>query len=331
MMFAFAYPWIVGAGAFCLVIIGVLRHLWVLPVTYRSGLVTLYRRECGSIGWRASWRSWLPSSLRISALILIIIATARPRTSHNHRMVTADGIGIMLALDVSESMICFDDVRSKISRFAAAQEEAQKFVMRRSADLFGLVFFGTIAATRCPLTMDHRLVQHLLKTAAIGDLPHNGTALAQAIIMAVQRLKSSKARSNIIVLLTDGEPSAHDVPLLTDAIACAQKAGIKIYTIGIGSVDGGFAYDTYGNIVRVGSMLNRQLLQAIAQQTGGASFEASDQRDLALIYDTIDRLEKSAHHQPIYVDWYEWYWLFVMMALVVVTIECGIAAWFLLV
>ncbi len=328
-MFACLYPSVLLGGATLLLLMGLVRYYCMAPITYRSGLVTLYLREQSGIGLRSTWRSWLPAMLRLTTLVLLIIATARPRTSQTCRLVTTDGIAIILALDVSESMICFDDPRVPVSRFVAAQEEAKKFVMRRPHDLFGLVFFGAIAATRCPLTMDHRLVQTLLQTAAIGDLPHNGTALAQAIIMAVQRLKHSKARSNSIVVLTDGEPSADDVPLLGDAIAAAKKAGVKIYTIGIGSVEGGFAYDSHGTMVRVGSMLNRQLLQAIAQQTGGASFEAARQADLAAIYDTIDRLEKSAHQEPMYVDWYEWYWLFALGALIIISIEMGMALWFL--
>jgi Ca-activated chloride channel family protein len=263
-------------------------------------------------------------------VLCLVLATARPRSPDMTSQKEVEGVSILLALDVSQSMVCFDDPQTQIARFTLAKEEAISFIHKRPSDLFGLVIFGEIAATRCPLTYDHRMLIEILKDTVVGTVPSQGTALARSLVMGVQRLMASQAKSKLIVLLTDGEPSEDDRPLLKDALLLAKKADVKVYTIGIGSPEGGFVNHPYGGIVRVPNRLQMDFLRDIAAYTGGVFFEASNRTQLSQIYQTIDRLEKTPQEQPLYTRWYEWYTLCVVGAVSAVCLSIGWGIWSLI-
>lgn len=245
---------------------------------------------------------WWPVMVRGTICVLLVMATARPRLADERTKKHTQGIATLLVLDVSGSMSCFDDPALKKSRFTVAQEEAIRFIKKRT-DLFGLIIFGASAATRCPLTSDKELLIKLIEDMELGILNPQGTALSLAIALGVNRLKTTDAPSKIMVVLTDGEPSEHDIdPAI--ALQLAQSAGIKIYTIGIGGCHGYIDHPLAG-IVPVASPLNEQLLRHFAHKTGGAFFKASNQQELQEIYTKIDTLEKSSHEEPQYGKYYE--------------------------
>lgn len=328
MIIHFAYPWVLIVGLVVFLATIVVRRYFTARIAYCYPLIALY--DGSHISWRERIFVWLPTVLYTTVVMLLVIALARPRTPDERTQINIEGIGIMLLLDVSQSMICFDDPVDLTSRFTCAQEEAIHFINRRPRDLFGLVLFGRIAATRCPLTIDHRMLTSLIRTTKIGIIPDDETSLAQAIIMGVARLQSSSAKNNIMVLLTDGEPSEPDQVLLPEAIALAQKASIKIYTIGIGSPEGGFIKHPFMGLVRVSSCLRPDILRDIARKTSGAHFEARDRKELAHIYAAIDQLETSVQQEPIYAQWHEYYAYLVIVALFLLTITWGMLAWWVI-
>lgn len=328
MIIHFAYPWVFIVASLVFILCAGWRRWYSSRIAYRYPLITIQQSSASS--WKDFFIAWMPSFMYMAVALLLTLALARPRVPDERTEITVEGIGIMLVLDVSQSMICFDNPSELITRFACAQEEAIRFIHRRPRDMFGLVLFGRIAATRCPLTSDHRMLTSLIRSTKIGIIPDDETSLAQAIIMGVRRLQASPAKNNIMVLLTDGEPSEADQALLPDAIALAQKSSIKIYTIGIGSPDGGFIQHPYMGMVRVSSCFRPEVLRVIAQKTGGAAFEARDQKELAAIYGVINQLETSVQQEPIYAQWHEYYTYLVIIALLLLVTTWGIVAWWVI-
>jgi Ca-activated chloride channel family protein len=327
MKLQFAYPWI-------LVWVGLLT-IAVLWWRWRKRAVLEYRYPligvvAASLSWRDILIAYGPRVLYSVAALVLVIALARPRIPDERTQIDVEGIGIMLVLDVSQSMLCFDDPRNQVSRFASAQEEAINFISRRPHDLFGLVLFGRVAATRCPLTLDHGMLTSLIRNTEIGVIPDDETALAQGIIMGLRRLQKSRSKNNIMVVLTDGEPSPGDEQLLPEAIALAQKSSVKIYTIGIGSPGGGYFRHPLMGIVNASSFLRPDILKTIAYKTGGAYFEAQNQKELSEIYTNIDTLETSVQKEPIYAQWHEYYVPLVVVALCLLVIAWGICAWWVI-
>jgi Ca-activated chloride channel family protein len=273
-----------------------------------------------------TWRRPLLYFLRGTILVLLVLAIARPQTPDERSKVPTEGVAIALVLDVSGSMESFDDLNTKKSRFRTAQEEAIRFINNRPHDLFGLVLFGALAVSRCPLTADKKIVTDIIRDTRIGLINPQGTVLAMGIAMAVNRLRNAEAKSKIMVVLTDGEPSPHDMRP-DDALALAKKVGIKIYTIGIGSDAGGYMQHPFGGVMQVQTPLNEELLSYFAQETGGAFFKATNQRELAAIYDHINALEKSSHDAPVYTNYYEWYAPLLLLVVILLLIECCMSCW----
>jgi len=326
MMLQLFYPWILAVGLVLMAIVAWFRYNRPFSLTYRYAFTSIWKSARRKLPL-VQGLGWLYALLHPLILLLILAAAARPRTPYEKTEVEVEGVSIMLLLDVSRSMLCFDDMQDQRSRFVIAQEEAINFIKRRPYDQFGLVLFGAVAATRCPLTSDRMMMADIIRGTAIGVVSDEATVLAQAIAMGVRRLIPSRAKSKIIVLLTDGEPSPEDRPHLADALALAKKAHVKIYTIGIGSAQGGFIQHPLGGIVQVDSCLQTELLRVIATKTGGAFFEARNQRDLAHIYQTIDKLEKSVQPEPVYAQWYEWYKPLLFSALALYLLELLLMAW----
>lgn len=248
----------------------------------------------------------IPFTLKLMALFLMSLLIAQPQLVDKKSKVNVEGIDIILALDSSASMQLFDDLDDRRSRFEIAKEEAIRFVNKRENDPIGLVIFGLGAFSRCPLTLDKNILCKIIEDLFLGFINPNGTFLSTALLMSANRLKSSKAKSKIIILLTDGGSQGENVSP-KDAVDIAKKLGIKVYTIGIGDEEGGY-YVPFGNMVtKTQSNFNRPLLMSIANETGGQFFHAKNAADMRRIYDEIDRLEKTELEVNIYTNYYEFF------------------------
>jgi Ca-activated chloride channel family protein len=265
-------------------------------------------------------------ALRCLALASLVLATARPRQADDSSRVEVEGSDIILALDVSGSMQLFDDLGDRRSRFEVAQREALTFVQDRKHDPIGLVIFGATAISRCPVTLDKQLLHEIITNVALGEVNPEGTALAVGLGMAVNRLRTSKSTSKIIILLTDGEPSSHDIdpePILN----LAKKYGIKIYTIGVGSDQGGYGVVPIHGVVQFKTPINAKLLQKIADQTGGQFFRAENPEEVRQVYKAIDKLEKTSYDTPLYARYHELFLVFLYSALCFIGLELLLRWW----
>jgi Ca-activated chloride channel family protein len=220
-----------------------------------------------------------------------------------------------------------DDART---RFVVAKKEAIRFIEKRSHDAIGLVFFGKYAISRCPITFDKKLLKKILEDLQLGFVDPDGTVLSRAIVAAVNRLRNSASKTKIMIVLTDGEPSEDDIDISV-AIQAAQRYGIKLYTVGIGSDREQVVFHPlYGPIIRAG--VNTELLSHIALSTGGQMFMAHNAIDMRLIYDTIDQLERTAHDVPLFKHQIDLYQLplFFVFVLFLVELLLSTTIWFCL-
>lgn len=242
------------------------------------------------ITWRQRLRH-LPTVLRVLALLLLTIALARPQSTSEGERVTTEGIDIVLVMDISGSMLA-EDFRP--NRIEAAKSVAQEFIDGRPNDRIGLVVFAGESFTQCPLTIDHDVLQNLLQEIKSGMI-EDGTAIGMGLATSVSRLKDSNAKSRVVILLTDGVNNRGFIDPLT-AAGIAQEFGIRVYTIGVGTV-GMAPYPVrtpFGiQYQNVPVEIDEELLQNIADMTGGKYFRATDNRKLRAIYNEIDRLEKT--------------------------------------
>jgi len=230
-------------------------------------------------------------ALRLLAISALILAMARPQSTDKWKNITTEGIDIVMALDVSSSMLAMD---LKPNRLEAAKEVAQNFIKERINDRIGIVVFAGESFTQCPLTTDHKVLVNLfadIKTGLIED----GTAIGMGLATAVNRIKNSEAKSRIIILLTDGVNNQGDISPLT-AAEIAKTYGIRVYTIGVGTKgEAPFVVNTpFGQTTQYQEVkIDEKTLKEIANQTDGAYFRATDNEELAEIYNEIDNLEKS--------------------------------------
>lgn len=246
----------------------------------------------------------IPVWLRGITLGGLLLLTARPQLVDRHSKINVEGIDIMMVLDVSGSMQLFDDINDPRTRIDVAKEEAVNFIKKRDNDPIGIVLFGNQALSRCPLTLDKNMLVQLIDETSLGLIDPDGTMLSRGLVMALNRLKKSTAASKIIIMLTDGEPTPGDLdPNI--AIQLAQKYHVKMYTIGIGNEEGAYFRHPIFGVQMVPSGLNKNLLYALAEKTGGKFFEARKPADLATIYATIDALEKTQYETDVYHNYYD--------------------------
>ncbi|MGK9368553.1 vWA domain-containing protein [Melioribacter sp. Ez-97] len=233
----------------------------------------------------------LPAVLRLLGIGLLIIAFARPQTFSSGENIYTEGIDIAIVLDVSGSMLAED---FKPNRLEAAKNVIGDFIRGRTNDRIGLVIFAGESFTQCPLTIDYNVLRNLLAEIKSGMI-QDGTAIGNAIANGVNRLKDSNAKSKVMILLTDGVNNAGEIDPVT-AAQIAQKFGIRIYTVGVGSLgQAPYPFQTPFGIRRqmVPVEIDENLLKQISQITGGKYFRATSNRKLAEIYDEIDKLEKT--------------------------------------
>ena len=274
-----------------------------------------------------SWRvKLMPLQLlmRIVTFTLIVIVMARPQTSNSWKNKTVEGIDIMLAIDVSTSMLAED---LKPNRIEAAKAVASEFIIGRPNDNIGLSIFAGEAFTQCPMTTDHasllNLLQNVRTDIAARGLISDGTAIGMGLTNAVTRLKGSKAKSKVVILLTDGSNNMGDISPMT-AAEIAQSLGIRVYTIGVGTnkvapypmpVAGGVQY------VNMPVEIDTKMLADIAAATEGDFYRATNTAELKNIYKEIDRLEKSKLNVKKFSKRYEAYQPFALAAAISLLIE----------
>ena len=271
-----------------------------------------------------SWQRYLPVLLRIMAVALIIVAIARPQTGQKQTEILSEGVDIILTIDTSGSMAALDFTvgENRATRLDAVKEVVSKFIDKRPGDRIGMVVFGEEAFTQAPLTLDHALLQVLLGELEIG-MAGEATAIGLAMAVSTKRLKDLKAKSKIIILLTDGINNAGHI----DPIKAAEIAGsygVKIYTIGVGStgqapflVEGFFGR----KIVYERVNLDEKTLKEVASITDARYFNAKNTEDLEEIYEEIDKLEKSEAKVKEYMNYFELFYWFLIPGIILLLME----------
>lgn len=262
--------------------------------------------------------------LRIVAYVLLVIAMARPQTQNSWKDKSVEGIDIMLVMDVSTSMLAED---LKPNRLEASKQVAAEFITGRPNDNIGLTIFAGEAFTQCPMTIDHSSLLNLLHNVrtdiAARGLIQDGTAIGMGLANAVSRLKDSKAKSKVVILLTDGSNNMGDLSPMTSA-EIAKSFGIRVYTVGVGTnkvapypmpVAGGVQY------VNVPVEIDSKTLSDIAAATDGGFYRATNTKELHEIYKEIDKLEKSKFNVKKFSKRYEAYQPFAIAALVALLLE----------
>lgn len=268
------------------------------------GITSLARSRAGSILAKMRWL----------ALALLIIAMARPQKEEGKSKVTASGVDIVVALDLSGSMQSedFELAGEPANRLAVAKDVLRKFIDRRTNDRIGLIAFAGRAYTAAPLTLDHEFLQQNLDRLNIGII-EDSTAIGSALSAAINRLRDVPSKSKIVILMTDGQNNAGSIQPLTAADA-AQALGIKVYTIGVGRrgvapmpMTDAFGRRFYKNVP---VDIDEDTLTKIADKTKGKYFRADNTSTLRSIYDEIDHMEKSevkANKFSLYSEKFEWF------------------------
>ena len=287
--FEFANP-----GYFWLLVLLVPMILWYIFREKKSHADLQFSSLQAFKGIKHAGRIWLRHvlfALEVLAIIFLIIALARPQSSNSWQTYTSEGIDIVLALDISGSMLARDFTPDRLE---AAKEVATKFILERPQDKIGLVIFAGESFTQCPLTTDQAVLVNLLREVKSGMI-EDGTAIGLGLANAVNRLKDSPAKSKVVILLTDGVNNRGAVAPAT-AAELAKAYGIRVYTIGVGTYgEAPYPVQTpFGvQLQNVPVEIDEDVLRQIADLTGGKYFRATDNNKLKQIYTEIDQLEKS--------------------------------------
>ena len=274
-----------------------------------------------------SWKQRIihaPMVLRCLCFVMIVCVMARPQTHNSWDNKSVEGIDIMLAMDVSTSMLAED---LKPNRLEAAKNVAAEFIAGRPNDNIGLTIFAGESFTQCPMATDHASLLNLLGSVrtdiAARGIISDGTAIGMGLANAVSRLKESKAKSKVVILLTDGSNNMGDISPMTSA-EIAHSMGVRVYTIAVGTskvapypvpVAGGVQY------VNMPVEIDTQTLRDIAQTTDGSAYRATNNRELSQIYKDIDKLEKTKMDVKRFSKRYEAYQPFAIIALALLLAE----------
>lgn len=288
-------------------------------------------RMADTFAFRYAPRSWrvllmpIQLFLRLACFVLVVIVLARPQTQNSWKNQTVEGIDIMLAMDVSTSMLAED---LKPNRIEAAKQVASEFISGRPNDNIGLTIFAGESFTQCPMTTDHSsllsLLQNVRTDIAQRGLIEDGTAIGMGLANAVSRLKDSKAKSKVVILLTDGSNNRGDISPLT-AAEIAKSFGIRVYTIGVGTNGTArYPYPMPGGGVQYVNLpveIDTKTLSSIAASTDGDFYRATNTQELRGIYKEIDKLEKSKLNVKKYSRRYEAYQPFALAAFLLLLLE----------
>ena len=308
--------------------------LWLLVIPALLIVHYIYLELCGRRPhlrvsdiryWKAGGKSVLsylrhaPMLLRTVALSMIIIAIARPRSSSKMDKIDTEGIDIVLAMDVSTSMLARDFTPDRIS---AAKDIAIEFISQRPSDRIGVVVFAGESYTQCPLTTDRATLINLMKEIQTG-LIEDGTAIGNGLATAVARMQGSDAKSRVVILLTDGVNNRGEITPQT-AADIAKTYGIRVYTIGVGA-NGTAPYPVitpWGvQMQDVEVEIDEDLLKGIAETTGGRYFRATDNTKLSEIYSEINKMEKTRTTIDSFPVYKELFMDFALVALICLLLE----------
>jgi Ca-activated chloride channel family protein len=286
------------------------RALW-FPLTQRN-----FKKPSSAL-----LPTFIPFFFRSLAFLLAIVALARPQTSSSQVRRVSEGIEIMVALDVSQSMMIEDVDEEDHNRLDAAKDTVKKFIAGRQDDRIGFLMFSGEALTLCPPTLDYQILLQSVEQASIGVLK-DGTAIGDALATSVNRLKDSNAKSRIVILITDGDSNMGSIEPM-DAGAIASGYGIKVYSIALGT-EGLVKYPEVQNFFgfqrkvyrQTNSTINPKLLMKISEETGGKFYRASDEKSLDRVFADINKLEKSKVETKDRILWQEHFQLFLLLALV---------------
>lgn len=295
-----------------LIIVPILIFLYIKERISRRGFVTysdLTVVNKLAPSWKQRFKHLL-FSMRMMMLSFAVIALARPQSPFTEEEITTEGIDIILAIDVSSSMKAVDFQPS--NRLEAAKIVSADFVNGRVHDRLGMVVFAGRSYTQCPLTLDYGIVHSFLESIHIG-MVEDGTAIGMAITTAVNRLRNSDAESKVVILLTDGRNNRGELDPIT-ASQIAKTMNIKIYTIGMGK-EGTVMYPLDDPIrgqrlIPIQSDIDEEILQQIANNTGGSYFRATDEKKLEEIFNQIDEMEKTeiqVTEYTQYTELFEWF------------------------
>lgn len=282
-------------------------------------LLPSVKRVANTRNWRTMLRN-LPVIFRLLALALLVVAMARPARYNKIEMTEGEGIDIVLCLDVSGSMLARDFTPDRLQ---ASINVARNFIKNRKGDRIGLVIFAGQSLTLCPLTTDRNIVIQQLNTIEYGSLA-DGTAIGSGLASSVDRLRADTAKSKVVILLTDGENTGGLIDPPT-AKELAKTFGIRVYTIGVGSI--GYAPMPYKTASGTTVMqqekvsIDEPLLTEIATETGGQYFRATNTKTLDSVYASIDLLEKSKVETTIFEKRTDEFFPWVIAAILVLLVE----------
>jgi Ca-activated chloride channel family protein len=269
----------------------------------------------------------MPAAIRFFGLALLIVALARPQSVSSRENVTTEGIDIVMVLDVSGSMLAED---FSPNRLEAAKQVASDFIDGRTNDRIGLVIFSGESFTQCPLTTDYPVLKNLLREVKNGMIV-DGTAIGLALANGVNRLKESKAKSKVMILLTDGVNNRGEIDPLT-AAKIAATYNVRVYTVGVGAQgQAPYPIQTPFGIRRqmIPVDLDEKTLAAIAEMTGGKYYRATDNQKLRAIYKEIDQLERTKIEVTAYKRYTELFPMWLYAGLMVFALEVGLRSSFL--
>lgn len=271
------------------------------------------------VSWKIRFRPLLPA-LRIIAFAALVVAMARPQTSNTSENIDSEGIDIVMGIDISGSMLAED---LKPNRMEAAKKTAMDFVDSRISDRIGLVIFSGESFTQCPITTDHAVLKQQLMAIRSGML-QDGTAIGMGLATSVDRLRESKAKSKVVILLTDGVNNTGLVDPLT-ALEIAKAYKVKVYTIGVGTQGKAPSPATMPDgsvqMQMVDVQIDEPLMKKIASETGGRYFRATNNTSLQDIYHEIDKLERTKVEITSYKRFKEHFFPFAMIALAALLLE----------
>jgi Ca-activated chloride channel family protein len=310
--------------------------LWLLLLLPLAGAWAWWRGRGGGLRFsdgtsaQAAGGTWatrvryLPLGLRLAALALMIVALARPQERNVRVERQSEGIDIVLVLDTSSSMLAMD---FRPNRFESARRVADEFIAGRTSDRIGLIVFAAQAYTQAPLTLDYAFLRRMLGEVEVGVI-EDGTAVGTAVAMATSRLRESEA-DKVVILLTDGQSNRGEIDPAT-AAEIAQTMGVRVYAIGVGARgQAPYPFRTpFGGTQQrmVPVEIDEETLTAVAEQTGGRYFRATDAEALRDIYDEIGELETAEVDELAYTDIAERYVLFLLPAALLLLLERLLAA-----
>ncbi len=316
LLFRFLYPYMLYILLPFIAALIFVRLHYKRQARYRYSLASELKRN--GLGLRQHPYQKVFFALRFIILLTLAFLIARPQLVDQRSSVKVEGLNIMLVLDISGSMHYQggDGIKSRLD---IAKEEAIRFVEKRENDAIGLVLFANDVISRCPLTLDKKILINIINEVNVGLLDYQGTLLARGLVTALNRFRKLKSadKSNIIIILTDGSSEGNDIdPEI--AIRAAKQLGVKIYTIGIG--DEQILVPTPSGLIPY-EFINKKLLQHIADQTGGKFFLSNNQQETREVYDTIDRLEKVEQDLPLFTNVQEVFMPFLWLIVLLLVIE----------